>query len=147
MKKVPRPQVVTTAGASQLPLPAEIEAALGELVGAEREGRVAWSGGVGVVCWGAGGALVRLGGEGGGGGGASGGGYGRGAAGWTGDPVRGKALAGQIEAGMIFVNGLVASDARIPFGGIKRSGYGRELSEFGIKEVMNIQTVWVGPAR
>ncbi|MDQ6918513.1 MAG: NAD-dependent succinate-semialdehyde dehydrogenase [Candidatus Dormibacteraeota bacterium] len=73
--------------------------------------------------------------------------YGLGAAVWTGDPERGKALAGQIEAGMVFVNGLVASDARIPFGGIKRSGYGRELSEFGIKEFMNIQTVWVGPAR
>jgi succinate-semialdehyde dehydrogenase / glutarate-semialdehyde dehydrogenase len=73
--------------------------------------------------------------------------YGLGAAVWTGDPERGKALAGQIESGMVFVNGMVASDARIPFGGIKRSGYGRELSEFGIKEFMNIQTVWVGPAR
>jgi succinate-semialdehyde dehydrogenase / glutarate-semialdehyde dehydrogenase len=73
--------------------------------------------------------------------------FGLGAAVWTRDPERGKALAGQIEAGMVFVNGLVASDARIPFGGVKRSGYGRELSEFGIKEFMNIQTVWVGPAR
>ena len=73
--------------------------------------------------------------------------YGLGSAVWTGDPERGKALAGRIEAGMVFVNGMVASDARIPFGGIKRSGYGRELSEFGIKEFMNIQTVWVGPAR
>jgi succinate-semialdehyde dehydrogenase/glutarate-semialdehyde dehydrogenase len=73
--------------------------------------------------------------------------FGLGAAVWTRDPERGKALAGRIEAGMVFVNGLVASDARIPFGGIKRSGYGRELSEFGIKEFMNIQTVWVGPAR
>jgi succinate-semialdehyde dehydrogenase / glutarate-semialdehyde dehydrogenase len=73
--------------------------------------------------------------------------YGLGSAVWTGDPERGKALAGQIEAGMVFVNGMVASDARIPFGGIKRSGYGRELSEFGIREFMNIQTVWVGPAR
>ena len=73
--------------------------------------------------------------------------YGLGSAVWTGDPERGKALAGKIEAGMVFVNGMVASDARIPFGGIKRSGYGRELSEFGIKEFMNIQTVWVGPAK
>jgi succinate-semialdehyde dehydrogenase/glutarate-semialdehyde dehydrogenase len=73
--------------------------------------------------------------------------YGLGAALWTGDPERGKALAGQIEAGMVFVNGLVASDARIPFGGVKRSGYGRELSEFGIREFVNIQTVWVGPSR
>jgi acyl-CoA reductase-like NAD-dependent aldehyde dehydrogenase len=73
--------------------------------------------------------------------------FGLGSAVWTRDPERGKALAGQIEAGLVFVNGMVASDARIPFGGIKRSGYGRELSEFGIKEFMNIQTVWVGPAR
>jgi succinate-semialdehyde dehydrogenase / glutarate-semialdehyde dehydrogenase len=73
--------------------------------------------------------------------------YGLGSAIWTGDPERGKALAGQIEAGAVFVNGMVASDARIPFGGVKRSGYGRELSEFGIREFTNIQTVWVGPAR
>jgi succinate-semialdehyde dehydrogenase/glutarate-semialdehyde dehydrogenase len=48
---------------------------------------------------------------------------------------------------MVFVNGMVASDARLPFGGIKRSGFGRELSEFGMHEFQNIQTVWVGPAR
>ncbi len=69
--------------------------------------------------------------------------YGLGSAVWT-EPERGKRLAGRIEAGMVFVNGMVASDARLPFGGVKRSGYGRELSEFGIREFQNIQTVWVG---
>jgi acyl-CoA reductase-like NAD-dependent aldehyde dehydrogenase len=71
--------------------------------------------------------------------------YGLGSNIWT-DPKRGERLAPQIEAGMVFVNGMVASEARLPFGGVKRSGYGRELSEFGTHEFMNIQTVWVGPA-
>lgn len=66
---------------------------------------------------------------------------------WTSDVPRAKQLAQRIEAGLVFINGMVASDARLPFGGIKRSGYGRELSEHGIKEFTNIQTVWVGPAR
>jgi len=66
---------------------------------------------------------------------------------WTANVERGKELAERIEAGLVFINGMVASDARLPFGGVKRSGYGRELSEYGIKEFTNIQTVWVGPAR
>src|SRR2546426_372752 len=66
---------------------------------------------------------------------------------WTSDVERGKKLAERVEAGLVFINGMVASDARVPVGGVKRSGYGRELSEYGIKEFVSIQTVWVGPAR
>lgn len=73
--------------------------------------------------------------------------YGLGSNIWAGDVERAKRLARQIEAGLVFVNGMVASDARLPFGGVKRSGYGRELSDFGLHEFQNVQTVWVGPAR
>jgi len=64
---------------------------------------------------------------------------------WTADTEKAKLLARRIEAGQVFINGMVASDPRLPFGGIKRSGYGRELSELGIREFTNIQTVWIGP--
>jgi succinate-semialdehyde dehydrogenase/glutarate-semialdehyde dehydrogenase len=66
---------------------------------------------------------------------------------WTGDTERGKKLARRIESGNVFINGMTASDPRLPFGGVKHSGYGRELSWFGIQEFTNIQTIWVGPAQ
>lgn len=66
---------------------------------------------------------------------------------WTRDIAYARELAARIEAGGVFINGVSASDPRIPFGGIKKSGIGRELSTFGIQEFVNIQTVWVGPAK
>jgi succinate-semialdehyde dehydrogenase/glutarate-semialdehyde dehydrogenase len=69
--------------------------------------------------------------------------YGLGASVWTEDRARGERLARDIEAGVVFVNGVVRSDPRMPFGGVKNSGYGRELSEFGIREFVNIKTVRV----
>jgi len=69
--------------------------------------------------------------------------FGLGASLWTQDRARAERLAAQIQAGAVFVNGLVKSDARLPFGGIKRSGYGRELSEYGIREFVNIKSVWI----
>jgi len=72
--------------------------------------------------------------------------FGLGAALWTGDADRARALSREIDAGAVFVNGLVASDARLPFGGVKQSGYGRELGHHGLQEFTNIKTVWTGPA-
>ncbi|GHO65976.1 succinate-semialdehyde dehydrogenase [Ktedonobacter sp. SOSP1-52] len=66
---------------------------------------------------------------------------------WTRDIEQARKLASRLESGAIFLNGMTASDPRLPFGGIKHSGYGRELSVFGIREFVNIQTVWIGPAR
>ncbi|MGB3071607.1 MAG: NAD-dependent succinate-semialdehyde dehydrogenase [Ottowia sp.] len=73
--------------------------------------------------------------------------FGLGAALWTADLGRAKQLARRLDAGAVFINGLVASDARLPFGGVKQSGYGRELGEFGIREFTNIKTVWIGPEK
>ncbi len=70
--------------------------------------------------------------------------FGLGANLWTRDIALAEELAGRIEAGNVFINGMVASDPRLPFGGVKKSGYGRELSSFGIHEFVNIQTVWIG---
>ena len=73
--------------------------------------------------------------------------FGLGANVWTRDVDHAVRMAADLEAGLVFVNGMVASDPRLPFGGVKRSGYGRELSDFGIHEFTNIQTVWIGPER
>ena len=72
--------------------------------------------------------------------------FGLGAALWTSDLTRARRLSRQIDAGAVFVNGVVASDARLPFGGTKQSGYGRELGVHGLREFTNIKIVWTGPA-
>src|SRR2546421_7737165 len=69
--------------------------------------------------------------------------YGLGASIWTFDIALAERLAAQIESGNVFINGGVKSDPRLPFGGVKNSGYGRELAEVGIREFVNIKTVWI----
>lgn len=69
--------------------------------------------------------------------------YGLGGSVWTGDSARGERVARQLQCGAAFVNGLVKSDPRLPFGGVKRSGYGRELSRHGIREFVNAKTIWI----
>ena len=70
--------------------------------------------------------------------------FGLGGSVWTADRARGERLARALECGAAFVNGLVKSDPRLPFGGIKASGYGRELSRHGIHEFVNTKTLWLG---
>ncbi len=69
--------------------------------------------------------------------------FGLGASLWTSDISKAKKLTAKIDSGSVFINGLVKSDPRLPFGGTKSSGYGRELSHYGIKEFVNIKTVWI----
>jgi len=69
--------------------------------------------------------------------------YGLGGSIWTSDIARGESLARRLQSGAVFVNGMVKSDPRLPFGGIKASGYGRELSHHGLHEFLNAKTVWI----